>query len=99
MIDTRLPRAEKTCANSDAMKPLPRITRCSGRAGSRMMSSLVTYGTPPRVTSSGTTGRDPAAITTWSAVITSPVPVRIVRGPVKVAYPEYSVVLGFSSRR
>ncbi len=65
---TRVPKAEKTCANSAATKPLPTITRCSGNAGSRMMVSLVWYVTPEAAMAGGTVGREPAAITTWSAV-------------------------------
>ncbi|COX94026.1 Uncharacterised protein [Mycobacterium tuberculosis] len=38
---TRTPRAENTCANSAAMKPLPTITMCSGNSAIRMTVSLV----------------------------------------------------------
>ena len=43
---TRLPSAENTCANSQATKPPPTITRCSGTSAIRMIVSLVWYGTP-----------------------------------------------------
>ena len=38
---TRVPSAEKMCANSAATKPPPTITRCSGTSAIRMMVSLV----------------------------------------------------------
>ena len=48
---------------------------------------------------SGTTGRAPAAITTSSAVMVSPVPVSMVRSPTKRACPSNSVTFGFESAR
>ena len=39
--ETREPKAENTCANSAAMYPEPRITRCSGTSSMRMIVSDV----------------------------------------------------------
>ena len=73
---TRLPRAEKTWANSAAMNPPPTITRCSGNSAIRMIVSLVWNSTPESAITSGTTARDPAAMTTRSAVNSSSASVR-----------------------
>ena len=51
----------------------------------RMIVSDVWNGTPESATTGGTTAREPAASTTWSAVSVSPVDSRNVRGPVNSA--------------
>ncbi|CPU61261.1 Uncharacterised protein [Mycobacteroides abscessus] len=56
------------------MKPLPTISTRPGSSGSRMMSSLVWYGTPLAAITGGMTGREPAAITTCRASSTVPSP-------------------------
>ena len=73
---TRVPSAENTCANSAATNPPPMITRCSGSSGMRMMVSLVCTCTPQPAMASGIIARAPAAITTCSAVNSSPFSVR-----------------------
>jgi len=70
------------------MYPPPRITRDLGCAGSRMMSSFVWWWTPESAITWGTTGREPAATTTWSAEMIfccDPWPVRRVRSPTNTA--------------
>ena len=61
------PKLEKTCANSTAMYPPPRMTMLVGRASSRMMVSEVWNSTPDFATTGGIDGRPPVAITICSA--------------------------------
>ena len=63
---------ENTCANSAATNPPPMITRCSGSSARRMTVSLVWNSTPHPAIASGTMARAPAAMTTCSAVNSSP---------------------------
>ena len=97
---TLVPSASKTWANSIAMKPPPTIVRDLGSSGRRMMSSLVWKGTA--FAHSGMKGRDPAAITIWSAEIVRaslPMPVEIVFGATNRACWSKTVTLGHSSPR
>ncbi len=91
---TCAPKAEKTCANSAETKPPPRMSTRSGRSSMRITVSLVWNGTSSRPGTSGICGRDPLAMTTWSAVMVSPVPVSRVRSPVNLAWPSKSRTLG-----
>jgi len=84
------------------MKPDPRMTSRLGSVSSRITVSEVWNRTPDSLTTSGTVGRAPVAITIWSAVTSSPVSIplsiplsiRSVLGPVKVAWPRNAVVFG-----
>ncbi len=82
---TSLPKAPKTCANSAATNPPPTIASRRGRSSMRMIVSDVWCSTRSSPGIGGTTARLPAAITTWSAVIVSPVPVSSSRTPVNRA--------------
>ena len=57
----------------------------------RITVSLVWNGTSSSPGMSGSTGLEPVATTTWSAVMVSPVPVSRVRTSVKRAWPSKSV--------
>ena len=73
---TCAPYDEKTWANSAPMNPPPTMPTRSGSASIRITVSLVWCVTVSRPGMSGIQGRVPAAITIWSAVISTPVPCR-----------------------
>lgn len=80
---TSVPSPAKTEANSQAMNPPPTTSSRRGSRSIRITVSEVCTDGRSRPGIAGRVGRDPAATTTWSAVISRPEAVRTRRGPTK----------------